>query len=353
MLNELKDRTVLVTGASGFTGAVLVRRLLDAGARVRAIARASSDVSVLAGVPVEWFRGEVYDEATVAKAAEGVEYIFHVAAAYRQAGIEDAEYQRVHVESTKLLAEAALKSPKFKRFVHVSTVGVHGHIESPPANEQSPFNPGDQYQRTKLEAEQWLHDFARARALPYAVIRPAAIYGPGDRRLFKIFKLASRPFFPVLGFGKCFYHLIHVEDLVSALILAAVHPAAQGQAFICGNCEPVRLVEMARWVAAELGSGFTVVRLPAWPFFLLGGLCELVCKPLGLEPPIYRRRVAFFTKDRAFDTSKIRNLLGFSEKLSNREGVVATTRWYVEQGWLTARGNLEGATPSAPQITKI
>ena len=325
---------VLVTGATGFTGQVLLRKLCALNLDVRAIARATSVRGHLADLPVEWFTGQVYDPALVHAAMEGVQVVFHVAAAYRDPGIEDAEYRRVHVESTQLLAQAALQQPGFRRFVHTSTVGVHGHIENPPADESAPFAPGDIYQTTKAEAELWLHDFAAANGLPYTVIRPAAIYGPGDRRLLKVFKMAKAPVFPVLGRGRCLYHLIHVNDLADAYILAAHHPAAAGETFICGNESATPLLEMGRIIADELRRPFRPLRLPAAPFFLLADATEAVCRPLKIAPPIYRRRVAFFTKDRSFDTTKIRTRLGFSPAFSTEEGLRSTARWYVENGWL-------------------
>jgi nucleoside-diphosphate-sugar epimerase len=325
---------VLVTGATGFTGQVLVRKLCSLGVKVRAIARSTSSRENLAGLPVEWFEGQVYEPAVIAEAMQGVEYVLHVAAAYRDPSLADSEYTRVHVESTRHLAQAALGQRSFKRFVLVSTVGVHGHIEQPPANEQSPFNPGDIYQRTKAEAEQWLHGFARQKNLSYAVIRPAAIYGPGDRRLLKVFRMAKAPFFVMLGRGRCLYHLIHVEDLCEAIIRAAWHPAAEGEAFICGDPQSIALEDMGRIIAAELGRPFRPVRLPAAPFFALADLTEAICRPLKLSPPIYRRRVAFFTKDRSFDTRKIRETLGFAYKWQTADGLRDTARWYVDHKWL-------------------
>lgn len=311
-----------------------MRRLAAAGCDVRAIARNSSNLQPFADLAVTWFRGDNYNPETVAQAARDVEYVFNLAAAYRDAGITDDIYRKVHVEGTQLLARAVLRSTGFKRFVHVSTVGVHGHIASPPADENYPFAPGDVYQRTKAEAENWFVQFARDNELPFSVIRPAAIYGPGDRRLLKIFKMASRPLYPVLGNGKCLYHLIHVEDLVQGILLAAVHPAAQGEIFICGNPEPTSLEEITQIIAEALGRKTAAIRLPVWPFYAAGALCETVCLPLGLTPPVYRRRVAFYTKDRAFNTSKIRSRLGFAPRFSNREGLTETARWYRQQGWI-------------------
>lgn len=324
----------LVTGGTGFTGRRLVETLLRAGHAVRVIARPSPRSAELARLGCEVVEGQVYDPETVRRACRDVEYVFHVAAAYREAGIRDDVYAKVHVESTRLLAQAALGIRGFRRFVHVSTMGVHGHIENPPANEESPYGPGDLYQSTKLEGELWIRDFAPQNGLSLAVIRPAAIYGPGDRRLLKIFRMVRWPVFPILGFGKCLYHLVHVEDLVRGLLLAAVHPRAEQQVFLCGDRESIPLEEMARVIGAAIGRRPRFARIPVTPFFLLGDVCEAVCKPLKIEPPIYRRRVAFFTKDRSFDTSKIRTFLGFENLHPNREGLAATAKWYLDNGWL-------------------
>ena len=326
---------VLVTGATGYTGTVLVKKLVAQGAKLRAIARSSSNLAPFEGLDIEWVRGDVFDLATVDTAMRDIEYVIHVAAAYREAKITDETYYNVHVKSTQLLAERALATPGFKRFVHISTVGVHGHIDEPPADEEYRFSPGDIYQRTKAEAELWIREFAAAKGLSFSVVRPAAIYGPGDRRLLKVFKMASKPLFPLFGKGQGLYHLIHVDDLTDIFILAAVHPSAEGQVFIAGNESPSRLQEIASTIAKELGnSKLTFVRFPAWPLFVVADLCEAICRPLGIEPPIYRRRVAFFTKDRAFRTDKLKTLLGYSNATGVEEGLRSTARWYRNAGWL-------------------
>ena len=227
-----------------------------------------------------------------------------------------------------------MKNPDFKRYVHISTIGVHGHIDNPPATEEYRFSPGDGYQRTKLEAEKWLNDYAPEHKFPYTIIRPAAIYGPGDRHLVKLFKMALKPFFLLLGKGKCMYHLVHVDDLTNTFIIAATHPDALGETFVSGADEPIAIADIARTVAEHFGKSFKVLRLPIGPFFLLGDICEAVCKPFKIEPPIYRRRVAFYSKDRHFDVSKMRDVLGYAPRHSNRDGIIETADWYVEQGWL-------------------
>lgn len=325
---------ILVTGGTGFTGQRLLERLRTEGHSVRVIARPSPRTAELKKMGCDVVEGQVYDPDTVQRACRDIEYIFHVAAAYREAGISDEIYAKVHVESTKLLARAAAGMNGFKRFVHVSTMGVHGHIENPPANEESPYGPGDLYQSTKLEGELWIRDFAPKNGLSMSVIRPAAIYGPGDRRLLKVFRMVRWPVFPMLGYGKCLYHLVHVDDLVTGMMLAAVHTRAEQEVFLCGDRESIPLADMARIIGEAIGRRPRFLRIPATPFFLLGDVCEAICKPLKIEPPIYRRRVAFFTKDRSFDTSKIRNYLGFENAFTNRTGLTTTAKWYRDNGWL-------------------
>ena len=325
---------VLVTGATGFAGIMLTKKLVSAGLKVSALARKSSNLSPLADLDIRWIRGDVFDEVAIAQAVAGQEYIFHLAAAFREAKSTERDYWNVHVKSTQLLVNEALKQPSFKRYVHVSTVGVHGHIAQPPATEEYPFSPGDDYQRTKLEAEIWLNEFARKKSLSYTIIRPAAIYGPGDRRLLKLFKMALKPFFPLFGNGKCLYHLVHVDDLTNCFIVAATHPAAEGETFISGADESIGIADIGHIVAAHFGKKMRVLRLPIGPFYLAGDICEMICKPLHIEPPIYRRRAAFYSKDRSFDVSKMKNVLGYSPRHANKEGIVETARWYAEQGWI-------------------
>jgi dihydroflavonol-4-reductase len=325
---------VLITGGTGFTGQVLVRKLCALGCHVRVCARPSSRKSPLANEPVEWIEGDVFDERTVEAAMKDVRYVFHLAAAYREAKVSDSWLELVHVRSTQLLAAAALRNPNFARFIHVSTVGVLGHVENPPADETAPYNPGDAYQRTKTDAERWLLEFGARAHLPFVVIRPAAIYGPGDRRLLKAFRMAKLPMVPIIGSSKGLYHLIHVEDLADFLIVAADHPNTLGEVFICGNPTSISIKELIGIVAGHLGRAPRFVHIPAAPLFLAADACERICKPLNIEPPLHRRRVAFFTKDRSFNTGKMRRMTGFECRFSNEAGLTTTADWYRSHGWL-------------------
>jgi nucleoside-diphosphate-sugar epimerase len=327
--------TVLVTGATGFTGGHLARYLLQAGDRVSVLVRPQSveRAADLARAGASIRVADLADAAGVAAAATGCEVIYHIAATYREAGQGDAAYTRVNVDGTRHVLEGALAAG-VRRVVHCSTGGVHGHIEHPPANENAPFAPGDVYQRTKLEAEQLASAFGASHALEVVIARPIGIYGPGDLRFLKMFRGIARGRFPLLGSGEVFYHLTYIDDLIRGFALCGRVPAAAGRTYILAGPEYTTLNELVARIAAELGVQPPRLHLPVWPVWVAGALCEMVCVPFGIEPPLFRRRVDFYRKSRAFDTTRAREELGYNPTVDLRTGIHQTAAWYRAQGLL-------------------
>jgi nucleoside-diphosphate-sugar epimerase len=324
---------VLVTGATGFTGSHLARKLYHLGHDVRILVRDKGKVLQSKDFDPEIFKGDIRDSNSVELAVKGIDIVYHIAAMYRTAGIADRVYWETHVEGTKILLKASFKS-NVNRFVHCSTVGVHGHIENPPASENYPFNPGDIYQLTKLKGEQAVLRFTKETGLPVVVIRPCAIYGPGDMRLLKLFKIASQRIIPILGNGEISYHMVYIDDLIDAFILSAVNENANGESIIIGGEECYSLNQLVDLIDSVLNLRPTKIHLPVLPIYLISALIEKICIPLGIPAPIYRRRVAFFTKSRNFDISKSKKLLGFAPKINLFEGIKRTAIWYNESDLL-------------------
>jgi nucleoside-diphosphate-sugar epimerase len=322
---------VLVTGATGFAGGHLARALAARDDGVRALVRHPAPDLAAAGV--ELVTGDLERPETLPAALAGVDVVYHVAALYRQAGLPEATYRRVNAESAGWIVRAAAKAG-VRRVVHCSTVGVHGDIEHPPADETAPLRPGDVYQITKLEGERLAQLAAAETGVELVVVRPSGIYGPGDRRLLKLFRGVARRRFVILGRGEIFYHLTHVDDLVEGFRLAGTVPAAAGRTYILAGAEVTTLEELVRIIADRAGVPAPRWHLPVWPFWIAGAACEAVCAPLGLEPPLYRRRVDFFTKSRAFDISRARAELGFAPAIGLADGVGRTLAWYRAAGWL-------------------
>jgi len=165
-------------------------------------------------------------------------------------------------------------------------------------------------------------------------VRPGAIYGPGETRLLKLFRAIARGRYAIVGSGRPFYHPVYIDDLVSGFLLALDHPGAPGEAFIIAGPRYVSQTELARLVATATGGRILPFRIPALPIQLAGDVCEAICVPLGVEPPLHRRRVDFWTKSRAFSIDKARRVLGYSPEVDVEEGVRRTAEWYRRAGWL-------------------
>ena len=326
---------VLVTGVTGFTGGHLASYLTDRDHTVRGLVRpASRDRGAsLEAAGVELVNGDLTDPESLGSACRGVEVVYHVAATYRTAGQDHAAYRAINVHGTKNLLEAA-RAAEVRRFVHCSTGGVHGHIKHPPATEDAPLSPGDIYQVTKLEAERLARSFGEREPLEVIIVRPIGIYGPGDTRFLKLFQGIASGRFPMLGSGQVFYHLTFIDDLVEGFRLCGETLGAAGRTFLLAGPTYTTLEELVNSIAAELDVASPRWRLPVWPFWVAGALGEAVCIPLGVEPPLYRRRVDFFTKSRAFDTTRARRELGFVPMVNLPTGIHRTAEWYREQGWL-------------------
>jgi nucleoside-diphosphate-sugar epimerase len=325
---------VLVTGATGFTGNHLAHALAERGYFVRALVRPTPDgTREFVHPAIETVYGDLRDRASLERAASGIEVVYNIAALYRQAGLRDEVYREVNATAVRTVIETA-RAGGARRVVHCSTVGVHGDVETPPANEDAPLRPGDIYQQTKVEGEQIARETAAATGVEVVIARPTGIYGPRDRRLLKLFRGVARRRFVTLGSGRIFYHLTYIDDLVEGFRLCGEVPLAAGRTYILAGPEVTTLNDLVAVIAEEAGVPPPRLRAPVWPFWLAGAACEAICAPLGLEPPIYRRRVDFFTKSRAFDIGRARRELGYAPRVGVREGVHRTLAWYREEGWI-------------------
>ncbi len=325
---------VLVTGATGFTGGHLASALASRGYAVRALVRdASRAAAELARPGVSFIAGDVRDSGVLARATADVDVIYHIAALYREAGRSSDTYRAVNATAVAQIIEAAANNG-VGRVVYCSTVGVHGDIAHPPADEDAPLQPGDVYQVTKLEGERNARASAERLGIEVTIARPTGIYGPGDRRLLKLFRGVARRRWATLGSGQIYYHLTYIDDLVEGFRLCGEHPAAANRTYILAGGEVTTLNELVGLVADEAGVPAPRLHLPVLPFWIAGAMCEAVSAPFGIEPPIYRRRVDFFTKSRAFDITRARHEIGFCPKIGLREGIRRTMTWYRDHGWL-------------------
>ena len=325
---------VFITGATGFTGGYLFKELVRRGYPVRALVRNKVKAKHLEGENVELVEGDLRDAAFLKHVLEGIHTVYHIAAIFRQENLTEDDMFAVNVEGTRNMLEAAVTA-KVARFVHCSTVGVHGAPKQIPADEGAAYNPGDHYQRSKVEGEKVAIEYMQKADIPVTIFRPGpGIYGPGEMRFLKMYRGIQKGRFIMFGSGEIHYQFIYIDDLVDGIIRCGTLDQAVGQIYILSGNEAVTLNEMTEIIADAVGTKPPRLRFPVMPLYYLGWLFEIIYKPFGAQPPIFRRRVDFFRKDRAFKIDKARNELGYNPVVSTREGFMRTAAWYKENGYL-------------------
>jgi nucleoside-diphosphate-sugar epimerase len=324
---------VFITGGTGFTGSHLAQNLLEQGEEVRLLVRSKEKAGDLEKRGAEVVLGDIADQDTIIEVTKNIDIIFNIAAAFREANLPDKRYWEVNFNGTKNIIKACMKN-SVSRLVHCSTIGVVSSVKKPLTDETAPYSPGDIYQKSKCMAEKEVIKYARNGNISASIIRPCAIYGPGDLRLLKMFKRIAEKRFYIIGNGKAFYHMVYIDDLISAFILAAKKDEALGEVFIIGGERYTTLNELFSIIAKEFKAKLPRFHIPYKLVEILATLAEFAYKPTGKEPPLYRRRVYFFKKNRAFDISKAKKYLGYKPRFSLEKGIHLTKEWYIDNGYI-------------------
>ena len=327
---------VLITGGTGFIGSRLWLRCLQRGDSVTLFGQVNNPAEkenqrVLEDRGAKVILGSVADRDEVFESLKGIECVYHLAAAQHEVNVPDQHFRNVNVTGAKNILEGSVQAG-VKIFVHGSTIGVYGDALDGEIDETSPLQPNNIYGVTKLEAEKLVLSFQQK--LPVVIVRISETYGPGDYRLLKLFKAIKKGIFFVIGNGKNLHHLIHIDDLIDGLSLAATVEEAKGKAFVLAGKDVLTTREMAEVVAAQLKKKLPRLQIPLFPLLLLASILEGTLRPLGIQPPLHKRRMDFFKKSFSFSQEQSKTLLGFVPKIAFREGVADTEKWYEEMGYL-------------------
>ena len=327
---------LLVTGGTGFIGSHLAEEGRRRGAEVVVLGltgrpEEQANAALLSRAGAEVLSGSITDAELCKRAVRGATHIFHLAVAMREGGKGDEFFESINLDGTRQLLEAA-SLQRVERFVYCSTIGIYGHKAPGITGEDSPLAPGNIYERTKVSAELLVRDFAEHCGVPSVILRPADVYGPRDQRLLKLFKGVARGRFPLFGSGKGRRHMVYVDDVVSAFFRACERDEALGEGLIVAGPSACTLRQLLDEIAHATGSRRYGVRLPLAPMLGLAAAVEDVSAALGIDPPIYRRRMDFFHSDSEFDTSRARRVLGWEPKVDLREGIRRTFEEYTATG---------------------
>lgn len=333
---------VLITGGTGFIGSRLALRCLNDGYAVRVFGQQNNEAERKNKEDIERegaqvILGSMTDKYLIDEVTQGIDVVFHLAAAQHEANVPDHVFRDVNVTGTKNLLDMCFKAG-VKRFVHGSTIGVYGNFDG-QIDEESPCNPENIYGVTKLEGEKLVLSYKDK--IPLVIIRISETYGPGDRRLLKLFKLINKNAFFMIGSGKNLHQLIFVDDLISGLLNAADSEKAVGEIILLVGKEPITTNDMVKTIADSLNAKIFRFRAPLLPFLVLAWMMETALRPLGIQPPLHRRRMDFFRKSFSFSSKKAPELLSFKPKFSFEQGVTETARCYKKMGLLSDQGGQE------------
>lgn len=324
---------IAVTGATGFIGNALCRYLSEHGHDVLGLARSAERAEALGRAGITVAVADVTDRPALERALAGCDAVIHTAALFNRPEASWDQFREVNVVGTRNVLDAACANG-LRRAVHTSTVGVALGATPPPYDERAPYNPPptDKYEVTKCEGERTALAFHRETGFPVVVLRPAQVYGPGDRSKAKFYRLVQKGV--IVNEGATFKHLIYIDDLCRAFELALTSERAVGEVVIVAGPEPTPLRELVRLAADGLAVPPPRVRLPATPVVLACTLVEAACNLARVKPVLFRRSMDFFTRSAVFSTDKAREVLGFEAQWSVRTGVRNTIAWYREQGLL-------------------
>jgi len=326
---------ILITGATGFLGEHLARRLLADGASVRILARSWAKASPLMEEGAELIEGEITDDDAVHRGVEGASVVYHLAGKLYIPGVPEEEYRRTHVEGTRTLLTHCMRQAGLTRLVHCSTTGVFGTTGDLPADEDARYAPTNAYERTKLEAELLVCE-AERQGLSAVVVRPGLVYGPGDLHLLGFFRTIQRGLFRPIGRRPVWLHPIYIDDMTEAFVRCGERLTAVGECFNIAGQQPVTLDTLAAAIARALDVAPPRGRIPmpvAQTVALAGDLL-----PAGLRhrAPLTRSRLDFLTNSRAYKVSKAQKLLDFVAPTDLTTGMARTAQWYRQHGYLSA-----------------
>jgi dihydroflavonol-4-reductase len=330
---EDRDSRVLVTGATGFVGGRLVEALLRNGSSVTCLVRKNSDTRTLQKLPVRLVVGDLEDTEAIREAARGIQTIYHVAGAIKAAGRE--QYLRINQFGTRHLLEVAAETnPDLGRFIHVSSLAAAGPSRAGRGlTEEDNPNPISWYGESKLKGEQEALKYARS--FQVSILRPSAVYGPGDRETLLIFRMIKRGCLFTPGRARRQFSLIHVDDLTAALIHASRQDTPSGEVFFISRPESFTWEEVGRAIALALGRKYRSLAFPRSIAIMAGFAGDLWVKLSGKPATVTSQKLKELLEPSwVCNPLKAQTMMGFSTKIDLENGIRSTAQWYKDHGWL-------------------
>lgn len=324
---------VLVTGATGFIGSHLVETLVQRGAQVRCLVRNKNHLGWVKDFPVEYVVGDCQEKKSLKQAVQDVDQVFHLAGA--TTAVKEKTYFEVNGLGTKNLVQACIENnSQLKKFIYLSSQAAAGPCRSGgKKNESDPCEPVSPYGKSKLLGEKLA--LSHSHQLPLLILRPCAVYGPRDKGFFSLFKCLSKNIKPCLSDHDQQISMCYVEDLVHAILLAALTRTESGEIFFLSDGHDYRMDEIGDIFAQAMEINALKLRLPRQMLFGMAFLAECVSRVTGKPSIMSRGKVKeMLCKNWLCDIAKARAILGFEPRISLARGAALTAAWYKDENWL-------------------
>lgn len=324
---------VLVTGGHGFVGSHLVRRLLAGGDRVRCLVRRDGVPEHLTGLPVEVVVGDVTRPDSLARAVDGVDEVYHLAA--RLTAMTERDMLRTNGGGTRHLVDAAVRAGGVARFVHCSSLAVAGPSDDGVARtEASDGRPVTWYGTSKALAERVVRG-RTAPGLAYTIVRPPVVYGPRDRGLLSLFQAVAKGLQPLLGAQPKHYSWVYGPDLADALVVLGRHPATVGRTYYACHPEVTTMAAFLDATARAVGRRGLRLTLPDSLVRLVATVSDVVAQATG-TPAMLTVDKTHEIEPRAWVCSPAAAArdAGWRATTSIEAGIPATVAWLREAGWI-------------------
>lgn len=318
---------VLVTGAAGFIGSHLVEALIKKGYTVTCLTRKTSDRKWLEPAGVSYIFSDLADTNSYEGKVKGFDYVFHLAG--RTKALSNEQYFTDNAENTRKFLEVICRdNPNVRRFVFLSSLAAGGPSNNGiPVREGMPPQPVSLYGKSKLVGEQAV--MKHSGRIPITVIRAPAVYGPRDTDFLVLFQTIKKGFFPY--WGKCYYSLLYVEDLVNGIILSAERDEGKGEIYYLSDNMIYSNVDLVQEISSALNAEVMKIRIPV----ILMPLIAFVVQNIDKKGIINTDRIRDFRYSHwTCDSRKAHEKLGFQASISLKEGIQWTADWYKIHQWL-------------------
>ncbi len=325
----------LITGATGFMGPHLVKRLRVEGHHCRCLVRDTSKAQVLAELGAEIISGDITQPATLEGIGDGMDRLLHLATLghANHYVVTAGMFEQVNVQGTANIMQEALRAG-IPRIVHCSSVAAVGIAGETPTTEESACHPHHPYGKSKLKAEQLVRQLVAEKNLPASIVRFSMVYGPGDwRDMLKLTRMAKKGLWPKIGSRPKLTPLIHVNDAIQGLLLAS-EKGRFGEIYLITNERSEPFDQLRRIIQQALKVRRLPLYVPEWLALALASTMETVFPILGKIPPVTRKNIESTLADRVFSIEKAQKELGFQPKIDPEQGLADTVRWYLKQQWV-------------------